>query len=76
MTLDEAIGYLLRDAKSVEAEAARAILDEMSSRGDRIEYLRKRLDRAHQAVLQMRHHARGHVGEWCAQHLEAALKAE
>lgn len=45
-TIDEALGYLLRDPQSVEAEAGRVLLAEIHERGSEIEIWKRRAELA------------------------------
>lgn len=45
MNTDQALGYLLRDPQSVEAEAGRALCTEMQTLGQEVAELRERLAR-------------------------------
>lgn len=45
MNIDQALGYLLRDPQSVEAEAGRVLNAEILARGQEVAQLRERLAR-------------------------------
>jgi hypothetical protein len=43
MNVDQALGYLLRDPQSVEAEAGRVLCDEILSRGQEVQDIKTQL---------------------------------